>query len=577
MGMFLSLVVLLAAAVTACGSTNDTSAETASLDDQAADVSTDEASELVQAFEGESGSDVDSASEDGFGAAFEESSEAETDADSAFGGEATEDAMADADADAVDDDASSPSDRRTASTTTTSDGLFDDEPTEPNEAAQDLGFRSFVDTAEDPLSTFALDVDTGSYTLARRAITAGRQPDPFTVRPEEFVNSFSYSYEAPEDGLSVQADAGPSPFDEQNVVLRIGVQAERVAADARPDASLTFVVDTSGSMDRADRLGLVKSSLRRLVEGLDGDDTVAIVTYGDRAELVLEPTSIARQEVILDAIDDLQPTGSTNLEAGLNLGYELARSTLTTGGINRVVLASDGIANVGLTDPAGLSQMIRDDADAGIQLVTVGVGLDGFNDELMEQLADRGDGFYAYVDDLTEAERLFGDELVSTLLTIALDSKIQVEFSPDTVAAYRLIGFENRGVLDQDFRNDAVDAGELGAGHQVTALYELTLVDDLARFEPAEALGTVRLRWEDPERGAVNETSLPLTADVVTERWSQTSDDFRLAVTVATWAEVLRGSPFARDITTEQVWAEADELSPGNGPLQELADLIAQT
>jgi Ca-activated chloride channel family protein len=575
MGMFLSLVVLLAAAVTACGSTNDTSAETASLDDQAADVSTDEASELVQAFEGESGSDVDSASDDGFGAAFEESSEAETDADSAFGGEATEDAMADADA--VDDDASSPSDRRTASTTTTSDGLFDDEPTEPNEAAQDLGFRSFVDTAEDPLSTFALDVDTGSYTLARRAITAGRQPDPFTVRPEEFVNSFSYSYEAPEDGLSVQADAGPSPFDEQNVVLRIGVQAERVAADARPDASLTFVVDTSGSMDRADRLGLVKSSLRRLVEGLDGDDTVAIVTYGDRAELVLEPTSIARQEVILDAIDDLQPTGSTNLEAGLNLGYELARSTLTTGGINRVVLASDGIANVGLTDPAGLSQMIRDDADAGIQLVTVGVGLDGFNDELMEQLADRGDGFYAYVDDLTEAERLFGDELVSTLLTIALDSKIQVEFSPDTVAAYRLIGFENRGVLDQDFRNDAVDAGELGAGHQVTALYELTLVDDLARFEPAEALGTIRLRWEDPERGAVNETSLPLTADVVTERWSQTSDDFRLAVTVATWAEVLRGSPFARDITTEQVWAEADELSPGNGPLQELADLIAQT
>jgi Ca-activated chloride channel family protein len=435
-------------------------------------------------------------------------------------------------------------------------------------------FRPFVDTDQDPLSTFALDVDTGSYTLARRTIDAGSRPQPGSVRVEEFVNSFRYDYQAPGDGLGLQADAGPSPFDPDNVILRVGVQAERVTNAERPAASLTFVVDTSGSMDRTDRLGLVKSSLTRLAAELEADDTVAIVTYSNEATIILPPTSAADQGTIRDAIDRLSPNGSTNLEAGLRAGYDLAGQTLEPGRINRVILASDGIANVGLTDPAGLSRLIRDDADRGIQLVTVGVGMDGFNDELMEQLADRGDGFYAYVDDQAQAEVLFGDQLVSTLLTVALDGKIQVEFDPDTVQRYRLIGFENRAVLDDDFRNDAVDAGELGAGHQVTALYELTLASG---FGSGDRLGVIRIRWEDPDDGSVDETSLAIGSDLVEDRWADTDPDFRLAVTVAAWAELLRGSPYTGDVTVDQVQAEASALSPGSGPVEELARLIAAT
>ncbi len=450
-------------------------------------------------------------------------------------------------------------------------GFFDDPEVEEEEpVVQDYGIRPFVETDRDPLSTFALDVDTGAYSVARRLLESGSLPPPESVRVEEYVNSFDYDYDAPVEGLAIQADGGPSPYDSDNVIVRVGVQAEVVANADRPDAALTFVVDTSGSMDRADRLSLVKTSLERLTLELDADDTVAIVTYSSDAQIVLEPTPVSRRDVILDAIDRLRPTGSTNLEAGLATGYALADDAFRQGGINRVILASDGIANVGLTDPAGLSQMIRDDADRGIQLVTVGVGLGGFNDELMEQLADRGDGFYAYVDDVGEAERLFGDELVSTLLTVALDGKIQVEFDADAVQRYRLIGFENRAVLDDDFRNDAVDAGELGAGHQVTALYELTLRSNRSDDD----LGVIRLRWEDPDDGSVDETSLRLEADIIESTWGDTDRDFRLAVTVAAWAELLRSSPHTGDVDFDQVRAEAEALSPGNGPIEELVGLI---
>ena len=239
--------------------------------------------------------------------------------------------------------------------------------------------------------------------------------------------------------------------------------------------------------------------------------------------------------------------------------------------MNRVILASDGIANVGLTDPDGLARMIRDDADEGIHLVTVGVGMDGFNDVLMEQLADQGDGFYAYVDDVAEAERLFGDELVSTLVTVAIDGKIQVEFNPETVDQYRLIGFENRAVLDDDFRNDDVDAGELGAGHQVTAIYELTLRSGV---RGRDRLGTAQLRWEDPEERTVRETRLELTANTIEDRWSATTDDFRLAVTVASFAEILRDSPHRGDISLSQIHAEADALSNRSGQVDEFTRLV---
>lgn len=459
------------------------------------------------------------------------------------------------------------------------DGVFTDDASTVDRAGsnrvedntfRDYGIRPFVDTERDPFSTFALDVDTASYRVATQWLREGQLPPAEAVRVEEFVNSFHYDYDTPANGLNVSADAGPSPFEPANIVLRLGVQAQEVANADRPDANLTFVIDTSGSMDRENRIGLVKTALERLVTELDGDDTVAIVTYSDGAAVLLEPTTIRDRDEILDAINGLQTNGSTNLEAGLRRGYELANEAFVADGINRVVLASDGVANVGLTDPEGLVGLIRDDADRGIQLVTIGVGMGNFNDVIMETLANDGDGFYAYVDDVTEAERLFSDELVSTLLTVAIDAKIQVEFDDDAVESYRLLGYENRAVLDDDFRNDDVDAGELGAGHQATALYELVLRDDLA---PSDRLGTVSMRWEDPDDGNVIETRLELTGSLPELRWSETTEDFRLAVTVAALAEVLRASPHADGVDLDDVAREIEAFER-SWAVDELAELV---
>ncbi len=453
-------------------------------------------------------------------------------------------------------------------------GFFGSEPNDELTTFEEYGVRPFVSTSRDPLSTFALDVDTGAYTVGRSHLNNGQLPPSDSVRVEEYVNFFDYNYRSPSDGLAMEAEGSPSPFDENNVVVRIGVQAEQVSNAQRPDASLVFVVDTSGSMDQDNRLGLVRRSLKLLVDELDRHDQVAIVTYSNDARVLLEPTSVGDDKAgILDAIDSLTPNGSTNLEAGLQKGYELAGDAFIDDGINRVILASDGIANVGLTDPTGLSAQIRDDADRGIHLVTVGVGMNSYNDVVMEQLADDGDGFYSYVDTDEEAEKLFRDDLVGTLLTVAIDGKIQVEFDEDRVEQYRLIGFENRAVLDNDFRNDAVDAGELGAGHQVTAIYELTLVDGVSG---GDTLGTASLRWEDPDSHSVTENQLEITASMIEDRWSDTSEDYRLAVTVASFAELLRGSPYAGDLNIGQVQTEAEKLSGISEDAAEFARLVAE-
>lgn len=459
-----------------------------------------------------------------------------------------------------------------------SGGFFDDQEVRDrteNNTFEDYGVRPFVDTSRDPLSTFALDVDTASYSIARQWLSEGLLPEPSSVRVEEFVNSFDYNYPAPREGLLAIADGGPSPFDPNNIIVRIGVQAEQVSNSERPRANLTFVVDTSGSMDREDRLGLVKVALERLVSELDADDQIAIVTYSNEAEILLPPTSIRERNDIYDAIDSLRPDGSTNLEAGLLAAYDLANEAYDRRGINRVILASDGVANVGMTDPDGLAEMIRRDADRGIQLVTMGVGMGNFNDVVMETLANDGDGFYAYVNTESEADKLFSEDLVSTLLTIAIDGKIQVEFNDRNVLAYRLIGFENRAVHDDDFRNDRVDAGELGAGHQVTALYELELARGVRGSDP---LGTAMVRWEDPDSGKVIEGHLQLEASMVADRWSDTDEDFRLAVTVATFAEVLRNSQYTGDIDLSQITIEAEALAgrDRDGAVGELADLIRE-
>ncbi|MFN3219771.1 MAG: von Willebrand factor type A domain-containing protein [Acidimicrobiales bacterium] len=447
---------------------------------------------------------------------------------------------------------------------------------EPDGNFADYGIRTFVDPSDDPLSTFALDVDTGSFSVARQWLRNGDRPPPESVRPEEYINAFDYRYDQPDDALGLTIDGSPSPFDDDNVIVRVGVQGLRVDDDDRPDASLTFVVDVSGSMDTDGRLELVKRSLIELVDELDDRDVVSIVTFSDDASLVLEPTGAGDENTIVRAIRRLETQGSTDVEAGLRLGYEQANRAYDAEGINRVILLSDGIANRGLTDPDGLARQLRDDADEGINLITVGVGLGGFNDVLMEQLANQGDGFYAYVDTVDEAERLFEDDLTATLLTIAVDAKIQVAFDPDVVDEYRLIGFENRGVRDSDFRNDDVDAGEVGAGHQVTALYEIELEDDLETYAGGTDIGEVALRWEDPDTGEITEIDVDIEVGDIVGSWGDTADDLRLAVVVAAFAEILRDSPYRGWVDLEDLENEAERLADRleSTDVDELADMI---
>jgi Ca-activated chloride channel family protein len=336
----------------------------------------------------------------------------------------------------------------------------------PDVTFDNPGVSPFVDSEDDALSTFALDVDTGSYTITRRFVDDGNRPDPDSVRVEEFVNYFDPGYPLPDrETFAIYVDGAPSPYAqfEGNRIVRVGVQATDVEDDERKRAVLTFVVDTSGSMKMENRLGLVREALTMLVEELYPDDQVAIVEYGSKARIVLEPTPVRYRGEILDAIDRLDAGGSTNAEHGLRLGYELAAETFVAGGINRVVLASDGVANVGVTNAGGILDRIREDAEVGIQLVTVGFGMGNYNDTLMEQLADNGDGFYAYIDSRDEAERIFVEDLTGTLQTVARDARIQVEFDPEVVSYWRLIGFENRALEDDEFRDDRTDAGEIGA------------------------------------------------------------------------------------------------------------------
>jgi Ca-activated chloride channel family protein len=427
---------------------------------------------------------------------------------------------------------------------------------------EDPGVNSYVDPDEDQVSTFALDVDTASYTIAQRYVDDGNRPDPASVRVEEWVNAFAQGYPGPEDDtFAILADGGPTPFTEADeVMLRIGLQARDVREGARQDAALTFVIDTSGSMEREGRLELVKDALRLLVDQLGRNDTVAIVTFGDDARVLLEPTRATDANRILGVIEELRPGGSTNLEAGLRLGYELARSSLTENAIDRVVLASDGVANVGLTDSDSILAAIRRDAEAGIELVSVGVGMGNYNDTLLEQLADQGDGFYAYVNVLDEARRLFTEDLTGTLQTVALDARAQVEFAPDIVAAYRLVGYENRDIDDNAFVDPSVDAGAIGAGHAVTALYAVRLREDVGR---QDVLATVRVRWTDPESGRADELERQIRTNELARSFEASDPYFRFDAIVAATAEVLRGSPWTERLDLVTVADTADREASG--------------
>lgn len=427
---------------------------------------------------------------------------------------------------------------------------------------EDPGVNPYEDPDEDQVSTFALDVDTASYTIAQRYVDDGNRPDPASVRVEEWVNAFAQGYPEPDDDtFAILVDGAPTPFTEPDeVLLRIGLQARDVRDRAREDAALTFVIDTSGSMEREGRLELLKDALRLLVDQLGRNDTVAIVTFGDEARVLLEPTRATDANRILGTIEELRPGGSTNLEAGLRLGYELARTSLTENGIDRVVLASDGVANVGLTDSESILAAIQRDAAAGIELVSVGVGMGNYNDTLLEQLADQGDGFYAYVNVLDEARRLFTEDLTGTLQTVALDAKAQVRFDPDIVAAYRLVGYENRDIDDNAFVDPSVDAGAIGAGHSVTALYAIRLREDVGR---QDVLATVRVRWTDPDTGDDDELERRVRTSELARSFEASDPYFRFDAIVAATAEVLRGSPWTERLDLVTVADTADREASG--------------
>lgn len=447
-------------------------------------------------------------------------------------------------------------------------------PTDPGPSEGPPTSNPSTDPRRDGLSTFALDVDTGSWTRTRAQLNNDRRPVPGQVRTEEFVNSFDQGYRRPTDGLAVQLDgtAVPSLESPRTRVLRVGVQAAEQDPRTRPPANLTFVIDVSGSMAPADRLGLVKTSLNQLVGALRPDDTVGIVVYSNRTRVVLPPTSAGESARIRGVIDDLQTEGSTNVEAGLSLGYEQALRQRREGALNRVVLLSDGVANVGNTGPERILQTIGQAAQQRIDLVTVGFGLDSYNDRLMEQLADRGNGFHAYVDDEIEARRLFVQRLASTLVVTARDAKAQVAFDPDQVESYRLLGYENRAVADDDFRDDRVDGGEVGAGHGVTAVYELTLRPGAA---PVRPLAVATIRYQHPDTRQPIERRAELNALQLAPNPDQAAPELHRTIAVAELAESLRGTGWAARRTPAEVAADCRAVAAriGDPASAELADL----
>jgi Ca-activated chloride channel family protein len=436
---------------------------------------------------------------------------------------------------------------------------------------QDYGVNPYEDALEDHLSTFSLDVDTASYSVARRYVSDGSLPPDEAIRVEEFVNYFEQGYPTPpEVAFGVYADGAPSPFDDDGTyLLRIGVQGYQVPEWQRKPAVLTFVIDVSGSMDRENRLGLVKQSLELLVERLTAEDTVSIVVYGSEARVVLSPTRGSDHDQIMAAIYLLRPEDSTNAEAGLRLGYQLAMQAYQPGSVNRVILCSDGVANVGQTGPDAILNEIRGYVSEGIYLTTIGFGMGNFNDVLMEQLADDGNGSYAYVDTLDEAEKLFVDDLTATLQVIARDAKVQVDINPEVVARYRLIGYENRTVADQDFRNDYVDAGEIGAGHSATAIYAVQL-----NPQAQGRIATVQLRWEDPDTYEVHEINGNFNTWDLDASFQTADPRYQLAVLAAYYAEALRDSPWSTDVSFEQLYSLAAPLMHTLGEDAEVAEFV---
>ena len=446
------------------------------------------------------------------------------------------------------------------------------------------GVNPFVDTYEDDLSTFALDVDTASYVVTRNYLQGGALPPIEAVRVEEFVNYFDGGYQPVIDEFNITLEAAPSPFsDPDRVMLRVGVQAPEVLSDLVIPDSVVLVLDRSGSMgepagpaDRPmERMSLVHEAVELLLSGLPGRTRVGVVAYNDRSTTIIDPTRLSgNEDWIIDEIRRrVQPGGSTNAEAGLVRGYDMALREADDGRAVLVLLMSDGVANVGATRTDDILEEIGERGDIGLS--TIGVGLGPFNDELMEQLANKADGTYHYIDTVDEAHRIFVENLTSLLASVARDAKIQVEFDRDKVISYRLLGFENRAIADEDFRDDTRDAGEVGAGQSSTALYEVTLDSGWDRGRGPIATATLRYRRPASER--ITETWASLHADDVESSFRDAGARFRLAVVAAEFAEVLRDSPFVEDRSMEELSYQADRVADDlrrDDDAEELAGLI---
>lgn len=424
--------------------------------------------------------------------------------------------------------------------------------------------------SEHPVSTFSIDVDTGAYSNTRRMLNAGRLPVHDAVRVEEFVNYFNYDYPAPADRaqpFNIITELGPNPWNRQTQLLHVGLKGYEVPKSHIPASNLVFLVDVSGSMRSADKIGLLKTSLTMLTRELRANDSICIVVYAGASGVVLEPTSGRDKGRIIAALDSLTAGGSTNGAAGIRLAYAMAERAFVEGGINRVMLATDGDFNVGTTNFEALKNLVEEKRKSGISLTTLGFGTGNYNDRLMEQLADAGNGNYAYIDTLNEARKVLVEQMSATLQTIAKDVKVQIEFNPDIVAEYRLIGYENRALAREDFNNDQVDAGEIGAGHTVTAIYEIALVGssghriDSLRYRKQGAGGEgranevafLRLRYKAPGGEVSKLIERPIRKADIKRALSQTSDNFRFSAAVAGFGQLLRGGKYMGQFDYDEV------------------------
>ena len=448
-------------------------------------------------------------------------------------------------------------------------------PTDPGRERYDGKEVSPVKIAQtDPVSTFSVDVDTGAYANTRRFLTAGQLPPKDAVRSEELINYFRYDYVMPlsrSAPFSVNTDVAVTPWNPQTRLLRIGLRGYDLARNSRPPANLVFLVDVSGSMSSADKLPLVKTALAGLAGELSPRDKVSIVVYAGAAGLVLEPTSDERK--IRAALDRLSAGGSTAGGAGLQLAYQVARDNYVQGGVNRILLATDGDFNVGISDTKSMIAMVERERDNGITLTTLGFGEGNFNEAMMEQIADKGNGNYAYIDTALEARKVLGDQMSLTLFTIAKDVKIQVEFNPAQVSQYRLLGYENRALREEDFNNDKVDAGDIGAGHQVTAIYEIVPTgsrgwNDPRRYQDVSPRGDtrggelafVKLRYKLPDGTTSRLIERPVAASLM-RTTARPTGDFAFATAVAAFGQRLRGDALLQGYSHAQIAALAGRQS----------------